>query len=55
MNSEEDDVDIDVKAKVVNTHDNVAGIEFIDMPKDVANQILYRYMQQKDSIKITSK
>ena len=55
INIKFDDVDIDVKAKVVNTHDNVAGIEFIDMPKDVANQILYRYMQQKDSIKITSK
>ena len=55
INIKFDDVDINVQAKVVNTHDDVAGIEFIDMPEDVANQILYRYMQQKDSIKISTK
>jgi len=52
INIQFDDVDIDVNAKVVNIHDNLAGIEFINMPQDVANQILYRYMQQKDSMKI---
>ena len=46
-----DDVDINVTAKVVNTKGNMAGIEFVDMPDDVANKILYRYMQQADSMK----
>ncbi len=55
VNIKFDDVDIDVQAKVVNIQNNMAGIEFIDMPKDVANQILYRYMQQKDSMKISEK
>ena len=55
VNIKFDDVDIDVKAKVVNIHDNLAGIEFLDMPLDVANQILYRYMKQKDSMKISEK
>ena len=46
-----DDVDITVNAKVVKVEGNRAGIEFIDMPKDVANKILYRYMQKADSMK----
>ena len=46
-----DDVDIRLKAKVVNVKGNKAGIEFIDMPRNVANKILYRYMQQADSMK----
>ena len=29
----------------------MAGVEFVDMPDDVANKILYRYMQQADSMK----
>jgi hypothetical protein len=46
-----DDVDITVNAKVVKVEGNKAGLEFIDMPKDVANKILYRYMQKADSMK----
>ena len=46
-----DDVDITVNAKVVKVNGNKAGLEFIDMPKDVANKILYRYMQKADSMK----
>ena len=46
-----DDVDIKVKAKVVSTEGNKAGIKFLDMPEDVANKILYRFMQQADSMK----
>ena len=44
-----DDVDVTVNAKVVNVEGNRAGLEFIDMPKDVANKILYRYMQRADA------
>ena len=51
INLKFDDVDITVTAKVVNTKGNMAGIEFVDMPDDVANKILYRYMQQADSMK----
>jgi hypothetical protein len=51
INLKFDDVDINVTAKVVNTKGNMAGIEFVDMPDDVANKILYRYMQQADSMK----
>ena len=46
-----DDIDITVNAKVVKVEGNKAGLEFIDMPKDVANKILYRYMQRPNSIK----
>ena len=55
INIKFDDVDVDVQAKVVNIQGNMAGIEFIDMPADVANQILYRYLQQKDSMKLSEK
>jgi len=46
-----DDVDIKVNTKVVNTFGDMAGLKFIDLPKDVANKILFRYMQQADSQK----
>ena len=46
-----DDVDITVNAKVVNVNNDKAGLEFIDIPKDVANKILYRYMQRPGSMK----
>ncbi len=46
-----DDVNITVNAKVVKVEGNRAGLEFIDMPKDVANKILYRYMQRADAMK----
>ena len=46
-----DDVDITLNAKVVKIEGNSAGLEFIDMPQDVANKILFRYMQQADSMK----
>ena len=54
INIKFDDVDVDVKAKVVNISGDRAGVEFINMPKDVANKILYRYMQKKDSMKIST-
>jgi hypothetical protein len=46
-----EDVDTKVKAKVVNLKDDKAGVEFIKLPKAVANKILYRYMQQANSTK----
>lgn len=46
-----DDVDITLNAKVVKVEGNKAGLEFIDMPQDVANKILYKYMQKADSMK----
>ena len=46
-----DDVDINVKAKVINVIGNKAGVKFINMPNEIANKIIYRYMQQADSMK----
>ena len=46
-----DDVDITLNAKVVKIEGDKAGLEFIDMPQDVANKILYRYMQRADAMK----
>ena len=46
-----DDVDITLNAKVVKVEGNTAGLEFIDIPQDVANKILYRYMQRANSMK----
>ena len=54
INIKFDNIDIDVEAKVVNINGNMANIEFNDLPKDVANLILYRYMQQKNSMKIST-
>ena len=51
INLKFDDVDINVQAKVVNVEGNKAGVEFINMPQTVANKILYRYMQQADTMK----
>lgn len=55
INIKFDDVDVDVKAKVVNISGDRAGVEFINMPKDVANKILYRYMQKEGTMKISKK
>ena len=46
-----EDVDVNVKAKVVNIKDDKAGVEFIRLPKAVASKILYRYMKQANSMK----
>jgi len=54
INIKFDDIDIDVKAKVVSINGDFADIEFKDLPKDVANLILYRYMQKKDSMRIST-
>ena len=52
VNIKFEDVDIDVKAKVVNVEEDKAGIEFIRLPKAIASKILYRYMQQANSMKL---
>ncbi len=44
-----DDVDVTVNAKVVKIEGNRANLEFTDLPKNVANKILYRYMQRADA------
>ena len=49
-----DDIDVSIKSKVISISGKRAGLEFIDMPKDVANKILYRYMQIVDSMKQNS-
>lgn len=49
-----DDIDVSIKSKVISVSGKRAGLEFIDMPKDVANKILYRYMQIADSMKQNS-
>ena len=51
LNFKFDDVDVNVSAKVVDIDGNRAGVEFIAIPADVANRILYRYMQRANSMK----
>ena len=41
-----EDVDVSLKAKVVNVENDKANVVFIDMPQEVSNKILYRYMQR---------
>ena len=55
INIKFDNVDIDIEAKVVNIYGDKAGVEFINLPQDIANKILYRYMQKEGTMKITKK
>ena len=55
LNIKFDDTDIDVEAKVVSINGGKANLEFINLPKDVANKILYRYMQKKGTMKISKR
>ena len=41
-----EDVDVSIKAKVVNVENDKAKLVFIDIPQEVSNKILYRYMQR---------
>ena len=41
-----EDVDVSLKAKVVNVENDKANVVFIDMPQEVSNKILCRYMQR---------
>ena len=50
-----DDVDVTLKSKVVSIQGDRAGVEFIDITPDVANKILYRYMQKQNTMKISKK
>ena len=50
-----DDVDVTLKSKVVNVSGDRVGVEFIDITPDVANKILYRYMQKQNTMKISKK
>lgn len=51
LNFKFDDVDINVPSEVVEVNGNKAGVEFIAIPADVANRILFRYMQRANSVK----
>jgi len=51
LNFKFDDVDVNVPSEVVDVDGNRAGVEFIAIPADVANRILYRYMQRANSMK----
>ena len=50
-----EDMDVTLKSKVISIEGEKAGIEFIDVPFDVANRILYRYMLQKSVMKLSIK
>ena len=50
-----DDLDVTLKSKVVSTNGDRAGVEFVDIAPDVANKILYRYMQKQNTMKISKK
>ncbi len=50
-----DDLDVTLKSKVVSINGDRAGVEFVDITPDVANKILYRYMQKQNTTKISKK
>ena len=50
-----DDIDVTLKSKVVSITGDRAGVEFVDITPDVANKILYRYMQKQNTMKISKK
>ena len=50
-----DDLDVTLKSKVVSITGERAGVEFVDITPDVANKILYRYMQKQNTMKISKK
>ena len=45
LNLNIDGLDIIVKAKVMGTEGGIANIKFINMPRYIANKLLYKYMQ----------
>lgn len=50
-----DGIDVAVEAKVVNTEGGVAKVEFINLPRSLANKLLYRYMQaNSEEINLTA-
>lgn len=42
-------------SRVIIIEGNKTGIEFIDITPEVANKILYKYMQKKNRIKMSKK
>ena len=46
-----DDIDVLLNSKVISIEGSKAGVEFLDITPDIANKILYRYMQQSNSMK----
>ncbi|MGN1154519.1 MAG: PilZ domain-containing protein, partial [Candidatus Gastranaerophilaceae bacterium] len=55
INIKFDDVDIDIQAKVVDVSADKAKVEFINLPHDIANKILFRYMQKEGTMEISKK
>lgn len=45
------DVDIDVEAKVKEIHGDKANVQFLNMPEEISNQIMYEYMKKVNSMK----
>ena len=48
-----EDIDVTLNSKVINTSGDRAGIEFINVPPDIANRILYRYLQKKSTMMLS--
>ena len=48
-----DDIDVTLNSKVISTSGDRVGIEFIDVPPDIANRILYRYLQKKSTMMLS--
>ena len=51
INIKFNDVDIDVEAKVKEIHGDKAKIQFLNMPEEISNEIMYEYMKKINSMK----
>jgi len=51
MNLKVGDIEANVDIKVVRAEFDTAGVEFINMPEDTINKIIYRYMKMANAMK----
>lgn len=45
------DIDIDIDVKVKEIHGNKATVEFLNMPEEISNELMYEYMKKVNSMK----
>ena len=45
------DIDVDVEAKVKEIHGDKATVQFLNMPDEISNQIMFEYMKKINSMK----
>ena len=51
INLKFNDIDVDVEAKVKEIHGDKAKIQFLNMPEEISNEIMYEYMKKVNAMK----